>query len=392
MFPKRSVRVRRLAAAGAAALSIGLVLTGCSGGLASGGDSGDSGEGAIKLGMLAPFSGSEAAFGDYMKYGALLAIDEINADGGVDGRDLELITEDDGCDPTAAVAAANKLVTAGVQGSVGGYCSGATLPTLPIFADAQVPMVIPAANSNELVGQGAFMINGTGTQQAASAVKYIKKVGAKSVVVIDDNTDYSVDLADSVEEQTDGFKVVKRESINPKEKDFSANVNSVLSANPDFVVWTGYYQAGGLLINQLRGAGYDGPILVGDGSVDAQLAAIAGADSIKNVVGTFTKTPDMLEGGDKWIADYKKVSNGADPGPYSIQTYEAVKTLAEAYKQAGGTDYDAVVKELKGLKDFPLLTGELTFAADGSREGGGFVVVEPTGEDGAFVLKDDLKS
>lgn len=383
---------RRLAATGALVLSFGLVLTGCSSGLAGGGDAKDSTEGVIKLGMLAPFSGSEAAFGDYMKYGALLAIDEINADGGVDGRDLELVTEDDGCDPTAAVAAANKLVTAGVQGSVGGYCSGATLPTLPVFGDAKVPMVIPAANSNELVGQGAFMINGTGTQQAMAAVEYIKKVGAKSVVVIDDNTDYSVDLADSVEEQADGFTVAKRESINPKEKDFSANVNSVVSAKPDFIVWTGYYQAGGLFINQLRGAGYEGPVLVGDGSVDAQLAAIAGAEPIKNVVGTFTKTPDMLEGGEQWIADYKKISNGAAPGPYSIQSYEAVKTMAEAFKDAGSTDYDAVVKALKGLKDFPLLTGELTFAKDGSREGGGFVIVEPTGADGAFVLKDDLES
>lgn len=327
-----------------------------------------------------------------MKYGALLAIDEINADGGVDGRDLELVTEDDGCDPTAAVAAANKLVTAGVLGSVGGYCSGATLPTLPIFADAKVPMVIPAANSNELVGQGAFMINGTGAQQAKAAVEYIKKIGAKSVVVIDDNTDYSVDLANSAEKQADGFNIVKRESINPKEKDFSANVNSVLSKKPDFVIWTGYYQAGGLLINQLRGGGYDGPVLVGDGSVDAQLAAIAGKDSIKNVVGTFTRTPDMLKNGDQWIADYKKVSKGAAPGPYSIQSYESVKTMAEGFTKAGGTDYDAVVKSLKGLKDFPLLTGELTFADDGSREGGGFVIVEPTGTDGAFVLKGDLQN
>ncbi|WP_336658765.1 branched-chain amino acid ABC transporter substrate-binding protein [Leucobacter sp. USHLN153] len=391
MSSRRIRTARRFAATGAIALSLGLVLAGCSGGVAGGGESADNSDEPIKLGMLAPFSGQEAAFGDYMKFGAQLAIDEVNADGGIDGRDLELVTEDDACDPTAAVAAANKLVTAGVEGSVGGYCSGATLPTLPVFADAEIPMVIPAANSNQLVGQGAFMINGTGAQQAEAAVEYIKKVGAKKVAVIDDNTDYSVDLADSLEDQADGFEVVKRESVNPDEKDFSANVNSVTGASPDFIVWTGYYQAGGLLVNQLRGAGYDGPILVGDGSVDAQLAAIAGEDAIKNVVGTFTKTPDMLEGGDEWIADYEEVSGGDAPGPYSIQTYEAVKTMAEAYTQAGGTDYDAVVEALQGLDGFPLLTGDLTFADDGSREGGGFVIVEPTGDGGAFVLKDDLE-
>ncbi len=389
MSAPHAPRARRVAALGALALTTALALTGCSGGLAGGGDAG-SADGPIKLGMLAPFSGSEAAFGDYMKNGAQLAIDELNAEDGVDGRQLELVTEDDACDATTAVAAAQKLVTAGVSGSVGGYCSGATLPTLPIFADAGIAMVIPAANSNELVGQGAFLVNGTGTQQAEAAVAWITQAGAKNIVIVDDNQAYPKDLADSIEKQGEGF-TVKREHVNPKEKDFSANVNSILSANPDYVVWTGYYQAGGLLINQLRGAGYDGPILVGDGSVDAQLSAIAGADAIANVYGTFTRTPDMLENGEQWIADYKEVSGGKDPGPYSIQTYEAVKVMAQAMTDAGGTDSAKVVEALQGLTDFPLLTGNLTFADDGSRQGGGFVIVEPTGTDGAFVLKDDLK-
>lgn len=387
MISRSNTRMRRFAALGAISASAALVLTGCSGGLAGGDDAGE-GDGTITLGMLAPFSGSEAAFGDYMKYGAQLAIDEINADGGVNGSELKLVTEDDGCDATQAVSAANKLVSAGVQGSVGGYCSGATLPTLPIFEEAGVPMVIPAANSTKLVGQGAFMINGTGTQQAAAAIAYAEKLGAESIVLIDDTTDYSVDLANSFEEQGASLNIAKRESVNPDEKDFAANVNSVIKANPDFVFWTGYYQAGGLLIDQLRANGYDGTILVGDGSVDAQLAAIAGP-AIDNVFGTFTRTPDMLEGGEDWVAAYTELA-GAAPGPYSMQTYEAVKVIAQAMEDAGGTDYDAVIKALQGLKGFPLLSGDLTFAADGSREGGGFVIVSPTGDNGAFVLADDL--
>lgn len=387
MISRSHSRGRRLVTLGAIAASAALVLTGCSDGLA-GGDSGGSSDGPIKLGMLAPFSGSEAAFGDYMKYGAQLAIDEINADGGVDGRELELVTEDDGCDATAAVAAANKLVSAGVEGSVGGYCSGATLPTLPVFKEAGISMVIPAANSTKLVGQGAFLINGTGTQQGKTAVAYAEKLGAKSVVLIDDNTDYSVDLANAFEEQAGSLNIVKRESVNPDEKDFGANINSVIGASPDFIYWTGYYQAGGLLIDQLRAAGYDGTILVGDGSVDAQLAAIAGP-AIENVFGTFTRTPDMLEGGDAWVKAYTELAK-ADPGPYSMQTYEAVKAIAQAMDDAGSTDAEAVDKALLGLKAFPLLSGDLTFAKDGSREGGGFVIVSPTGEKGAFVLSDDL--
>ena len=107
-------------------------------------------------------------------------------------------------------------------------CIRDRLPTLPIFAEAGIAMVIPAANSTKLVDQGAFMINGTGTQQGAAAVAYATKLGAKSIVVIDDTTDYSVDLANQFEEQAGDLNVAKRESVNPDEKDFSANINSCL--------------------------------------------------------------------------------------------------------------------------------------------------------------------
>ncbi|MBK0420749.1 branched-chain amino acid ABC transporter substrate-binding protein [Leucobacter sp. CSA2] len=393
MYSRHTHRGRRIAAVGAIVLSAGLVLSGCSGGLASG-DKGGSEEGPIKLGMLAPFSGSEAAFGDYMKNGATMAVNEINKDGGVDGRKLELVVEDDACDATASVAAAQKLVTAGVVASVGGYCSGATLPTLPIFKEASIPMVIPAANSNALVGQGAFLINGTGAQQAGATVKYAEKLGSKKVAVVDDNTDYSKDLAKSVQSQakeSGKVEIVKTDSVNPDEKDFAANVNNVLGSKPDLIVWTGYYQAGGLLIRQFRDAGYDGTILVGDGSVDAQLSAIAGAENVKNVVGTFTQTPDMLEGADTWIKDYKTEFK-ADPGPYSTQSYDAVRVVAEAMKNAKSTDGKKVDEALAGLKDFKLFSGPATFTKDGTLEGsGGFVIVEPTGAGGSFVMKDNLQ-
>src|SRR5699024_10890585 len=153
---------------------------------------------------------------------------EINDAGGIDGRDLELVTEDDACDATTAASAANKLVTEGVLASVGGYCSGATQPTLPIFGEANIPMVIPAANSNALVGKGAFMINGTGEQQAEAAVKFAEMEGSEKVGVINDQTDYSKDLADTFIEKLGeaGIDVVHDGAVNPDDKDFSANVKS----------------------------------------------------------------------------------------------------------------------------------------------------------------------
>ena len=388
MFSSKKMR-RAIVAPLAAAAAVALVLTGCSGGLA-GGDDGGAEEGPIKIGMLAPFSGSEAAFGDYMKFGAQLAINEINDAGGVDGRDLELVTEDDACDATAAASAANKLVTAGVVASVGGYCSGATQPTLPIFADADIPMVIPAANSNALVGKGAYMINGTGTQQAEAALKFAQQQGAAKVGVLNDQTDYSKDLADTFVASADGFEIVHDGAVNPDDKDFSANVKSVLDAEPDFIFWTGYYQAGGLLTRQLREAGFEGDVLVGDGSVDSQFAQIAGDGFTENVYGTFTKTPDMLDD-EGWLDAYKEVSGGDEPGPYSMQAYDAVRVVAEGMTSAGSTDGQAVHDAIGAIDGLELISsGPLQFTDEGTLSSGGFVIVT-IGDEGSFVLHDDLQ-
>jgi len=387
---RRRTRLFHVAvAAGVLALTAG-----CSGGVAGGGSE-DSGEGPIKFGMLAPFSGSESAFGAYMENGAELAVSEINADGGLLGRDLELVVEDDACDATTAVAGANKLVTDGIVASVGGYCSGATLPTLPIFDEAGIPMVIPAANSNELVDQGlpgVFLINGTGDQQAAAAVQYSEQIGAMNVAVIDDATSYSADLAQAFTTQAEeaGLTVAFEATVTPGENDYSSVATQLASVQPDLVYWTGYYQEGGLIVRQATDAGYAGAFMVADGSIDAKFAEIAGAGYTENVVGTFTQTPDMIEGADEWIADYEELA-GDPPGPYSTQSYDAVRVMAQAIEDAGSTDFDEVVAALEGLDGFDTFAGPLTFTDDHTLSGGGFVIVSVDPATGNFVLKDDLQ-
>ncbi|HET6353540.1 branched-chain amino acid ABC transporter substrate-binding protein [Streptomyces sp.] len=369
-----------------------LSTTGCNG-LVGSSSEGDK-EGAIVLGMDIPMSGSSADIGPYMKNGAQLAIDEINAKGGVLGRKLKLQAEDDACDPKTAVAAANKLVAAGAVVSVGGYCSGATLPTLPVFGKQKTPMIIPAANSNELVAQQqdhVFLINGTGSQQADAAVKWLTKEGAKKVAVMDDNTSYSKDIANlTLVKLGVGGAPAKagEDSVNPGESDYSPNVTSVLKSNPDYIYWTGYYQEGGLLIRQFRQAGYKGKFLVGDGSVDAKLVEIAGAANGKDVYATMTQTPETTPGAESWIASYKK-KFGSEPGPYSTQSYDAVRVAAEAIKKAGSTDGDKIIKALEGMNGFDIFSGPLKFTDDHTLSNGGFVILGV--KSGKFVLQDSLK-
>ncbi|MGN6612536.1 MAG: branched-chain amino acid ABC transporter substrate-binding protein [Angustibacter sp.] len=389
MRRRRLARLPLVAAASAA-----LLLTACGNGLLSEDKAGDSSSGPILLGMLAPMSGSSAAIGPYMKNGAQLAISEINAKGGVAGRKLELRVEDDACDAKTATAGANKLVTQGVKVSVGGYCSGATLPTLPIFAKAEVPMLIPAANSNELVDQhlpNVFLLNGTGTQQADAALAYLTKVQSARVAVMDDNTSYSKDIADLTVERlkrAGGPELAGRDSVTPGESDYSANVTAVLKTKPDTIYWTGYFQEGGLIIRQLRQAGYQGKILVADGSVDAKLIEIAGAKSAEGVLATMTPTPETIESAKGWIQSYKSTFN-SDPGPYSTQSYDAVRVAAEAIRAAGSTDGKAVDKALESLKDFPTFAGPLTFTKDHTLSQGGFLILKVS--DGHFVLEDSLQ-
>ncbi|MFI2372821.1 branched-chain amino acid ABC transporter substrate-binding protein [Streptomyces sp. NPDC018833] len=369
-----------------------LSTTGCNG-LIGGSAAGDD-EGPIVLGMAVPMSGSSADTGPHMKNGAQLAVDEINAKGGVLGRKLRLQVEDDACDPKTAVAAANKLVAADAAVSVGGYCSGATLPTLPIFGKRNIPMVIPAANSNQLVGQHlkhVFLINGTGSQQAAAAVAWLGKDGAKKVAVMDDNTSYSKDIADLTWAKlgTAGAPAkAAQEAVNPGESDYSPNVTSVLKSAPDYIYWTGYYQEGGLLIRQFRQAGYKGKFLIGDGSVDPKLVDIAGAEHGEGVFATMTQTPQTTPGAERWIAAYKK-KFGTDPGPYSTQSYDAVRVAAEAVEKAGSTDGDKVTAALEDIDGFRMFSGPLKFTPEHTLNNGGFVIL--TVKDGAFVLQDSLK-
>lgn len=385
------LRIPKVLVVGAVAAAM-MATSGCSGILSGGGDE-SADAGPIKIAAVIPLSGSSAPTGVYMKNGMQMAVDEINAKGGVLGRQLQFDPEDEACDPTQAAAAANKAVSNGAVISVGGYCSGATLPTLPIFNKANIPMIIPAANSQELVNQklpNVFLINGTGVQQAAAAVQFMVKDGVKSVALVDDNTSYSKDIAAQTKKdlETDGtVKVAMATSVTAGESDYSSVVHDIMGANPDMLYWTGYYQEGGLIINQLKAAGYKGKIMVADGSVDASLVKIAGGATADGVFATMTQTPDTIKGAETWIADYTK-KFGAAPGPYSTQSYDAVRVAAEAITKAGSTDGAKVIAALQGIDGFELFSGPLKFTPEHTLTNGGFQILVV--KDGKFVLQDAL--
>jgi branched-chain amino acid transport system substrate-binding protein len=342
------------------------------------------------IGVLVPTTGSEATYGQDMANAVTIAQQQINAAGGVLGKQLTMVVGDDGCDPQQSVNAAAKLVSQGVVGIVGGYCSGATLPTLKIFGDAGIPFVITAANSTKLIPANpgnAFMINSTGDDQAAKAVEFLGGKGVKSIAIVNQGDAYSQDLANLTRDSwtAAGNTVTAFETVNKGEQDYSAVVTSIKSANPDAVFWTAYYADGGLLIRQLRQSGYQGIIAVGDGSNSAAIFDIAGK-AAEGIFAFSNPTAEFLPEAKAFIEEYKaQFSN--DPGPYAPLTYDGMQLLASAITDAGSTDGKAVIEALQKTDGKEWLAGPISFTDKNTLARSNFIVLE--GKDGAWVRADE---
>ncbi len=340
----------------------------------------------IKIGVLVPTTGSEATYGQDMANAVQIAMDELNAAGG--GDTYSMVVGDDGCDPQQAVNAATKLASSGISGVVGGYCSGATIPTLKIFGDAKLPMVITAANSTKLIPANpgnVFMINSTGNDQVAKALDVFKTKGIKALAIVNEGDAYSQDLATLAQTAFTGAggAVPSFETVNKGEQDFSSVVTKIKASGADAVFWTAYYADGGPFIKQLREGGYTGLIIVGDGSTSTELFKLAGADTAEGVLALSSPTPDFLPNAKAFADTYKaKFSNA--PGPYAALTYDGMKLLASAIKTAGGTDSAKVIDALQKSDFKDGLAGEITFRDDRTLARSNFIVLE--GKSGAWAL------
>jgi branched-chain amino acid transport system substrate-binding protein len=338
----------------------------------------------LKIGIMVPTTGSEATYGKDMENAIRMGMEEINAKGGVLGMKLVATTADDACDPQAATSAASKLVSADVTGVVGGYCSGATLPTLKIYGDAGVPIVIPAANSTKLIAANpgnAFQINSTGFDQVATAIGLFKDKGIKKLAIIHQGDGYSEDLAKLTREKWEGMKneVVAYEVVNKGEQDHSSLVTRIKSKAPDAVFWTAYYADGALVVKQLRQGGFRGLMAVGDGSNSPKLMEIAG----KAAEGAFcfsNPTVEYLPEAKAFGENYRKKFNMA-PGPYSALAYDGIYILADAIARAGAADKAKIIQALKETKEFKGISGPVSFTKENTLARSNFVVLVAKGAD-----------
>lgn len=342
--------------------------------------------GPITIGMQAPTTGSEATYGQDMFNAIRLSADEINADGGLlGGRQIELVSGDTACDPQQSVNAANRLASQEVVGVVGGYCSGATQPTLKTYGDANIPFVIVAANSTQLIPANpgnAFMINSTGADQAKTAVDFFEGKDIDKLAIVNQGDAYSQDLANLTRDAWTeaGHTISAFEYINKGEQDFSALVNNIRGSGADAVFWTAYYADGALLIRQLRQRGFQGTIAVGDGSNSPKLFELAGR-AAEGVFAFSNPTADFLPAAKQFTSDYHTRFDSA-PGPYAPLAYDGMQLMAWAIDKAGSTDSDAIIKALASADDKEWLAGPISFTKKNTLARSNFVVLE--GQDGKW--------
>lgn len=332
----------------------------------------------LKIGIMVPTTGSEATYGKDMENAINLAAAEINKAGGVLGMNIVTMTGDAACDPQQATAAASKLVSADINALVGGYCSGATLPTMKIYGDANIPMVIPAANSTKLIdvnAGNAFQINSTGFDQVKSAVGLFEAKGIKKLAIIHQGDGYSEDLAKLTRDKWTemGKEVVAYEVVNKGEQDQSALVTRVKSKAPDAVFWTAYYADGAMVIKQLRQGGYRNMIAVGDGSNSPKLLEIAGK-AAEGVYCFSNPTVEYLPAAKDFHKNYKATYK-QDPDAYAALSYDGMKLMADAIKRAGSTDKAAIIKALAATNDFTGIAGPITFTKQNTLARSNFVTL-----------------
>ncbi|MFM0206910.1 branched-chain amino acid ABC transporter substrate-binding protein [Paraburkholderia sediminicola] len=347
----------------------------------------------IKIGVPVPLSGSSANAGTDILNGAKLAAAKVNAAGGVLGKQIELVPEDDACDAQTAVQAAQKLVDAGVVAVAGGYCSSAALPELTTFHRAGIPYVLDASTNPKLTEMGydnVFRTIGRDDEQGPFAASFMKNsLHVKRAAVINDNTTYAKGLADNTVEalKKDGVDVVYDDAITPGQMDYSPTLTHVASLKPDVIYYTGYFSEAGLLVKEARQLGLKMTFMGGDGTNDPTLMKTAGP-AANDMIITTAPLAQFLSGAHSFVDDYTK-AYGQGPGPYSVYEYDAVGVTAKAIADAKSATPAAITAALHKISNYPGATGTIGFNPKGDRSLAVYITIIVHGDSFAPYQKQD---
>lgn len=353
----------------------------------------------IKVGINIELSGPVAEYGTKACNGAKLAIDDVNKEGGVLGKQIEAIVLDDKSDNGESASVAARLAQSGIVGYIGPATTGVTLAAVPVSEKYKLPIVTPTATAagvtvdpktglRPYVFRVCFLDPFQGQAMAKYASTDLK--AKKAAVLVDSSNDYSKGLAEAFKTNftNAGGTIVANEAYTTKDKDFQATLTKIKAAAPDVIFVPGYYNEVGLIVKQGRELGITVPILGGDGWGSPQLVQIAGAQALNNTyfcnAFSLSNTDSKVQ---NFIKEYKAKYN-VEPDAFAAQGYDAALMMMDAIKRAGSPDSAKITEALASTKDLQGICGPITIDKNHNPVKSAFLI---TFDNGKEVVKQSIQ-
>ncbi|PHO10906.1 branched chain amino acid ABC transporter substrate-binding protein [Malaciobacter canalis] len=336
----------------------------------------------VKIGVQAPITGKYANEGQGIEQFVKLIVNEKNAQGGLLGKQIEVVTCDDEAKAQKAAVCARKLVNAGVFAVIGSYTSGATEAAQATYYRNKV-LQTSDGTSDSLIKRKywTFFRNSfpNSAQSDFTADYFVNQKNYKRIVVLSDYSSYSEGLGDATEKSIKkiGGNVIFRGKIKSGTQNFTAMLTKIKSMNPDVIYYSGYYTDGGLLRSQQKQLGIDADFVGGDSNDNPDFLKLAGSAAEGTVLINFP-TPDILpyKEAKKYLKAYEDTYNMKPPSIWAVVNADGLRAIMHGVEQTKSFDTKKISDFLHNLKDFPGITGPVTFREDGERIGAEFMVYE----------------
>ncbi len=324
----------------------------------------------IKIGYLGDLSGPTFDFGQSAKNGMLLAADQINQAGGINGRKIDVVIEDDQGSPELAASLVSKLIDRDkVVAVIAGGASGNSLAAAPKAQSAEIPMISPSSTNPAVTQVGNYIFRACfidafqGEVMAKFAAQRLQ--AKKAAIMLDFNSPYSRGLTDFFELSFAklGGQVVSKQSYTQGDPDYKGQLSSIKSAEPDVIYIPGYYGEIAVIAKQARQMGMTQPLLGGDGWDAPELWPLGGDALNGSYISNHYSVEDPSPAIQNFVADYKLHYGNLTPDAHAALAYDAMRFLAEAIQRAGTTNGPKLRDAVAATKNFPGVTGVITLDA-----------------------------
>lgn len=326
----------------------------------------------ISIAVVGPMTGQLANIGDQFKQGANAAAAAINEKGGVNGRKINIVIEDDVCDPKQAVSVANRIAAEGIKFVDGHACSGSSIPASAVYAENGILMMSPASSNPEMTDAAAakgwptiMRLYTRDDGQGAFIGPWIaKKFAGKNVAVLHDKSAYGQGVADMVKAKMNenGLKEVFYDGINAGEKDYNVLVTKLKDLKADVVYFGGYHPEAGLILRQAAEQGYKFQLIMPDSIASPEFWQVAGPAG-EGTMFVFPADPQANPAAKEAVEKIK--GGGFVPEGFTLFSYATIQAIAQGIERAGSDDPAAVAAALKDGKPVSTVVGEIVFDAKG---------------------------